>query len=272
MAQQFDLVVIGTGVAGAPVATACRQAGWEVALVDDYPYGGTCALRGCDPKKVLVGCGRCGGLARRMAGKGIEPGGVRIDWPALIRFKDSFTTPRPAARRAGSEQAGIACFDGHARFVRPTMLRVGDEELEGRHVVIATGAKPMSLGIAGEEHITISDDFFDLEVLPERVLFIGGATFRWSLPRRRSGRCSGDGAPPQRAPAAGLRRRPCGSAHRLLAVTWLDIPTGYCRLRHRRAGWRASRSGYHARRCAHVRDRPGCAWRWASAQCGQYGP
>ena len=174
MAQQFDLVVIGTGVAGAPVATACRQAGWEVALVDDHPYGGTCALRGCDPKKVLVGAADAVDWARRMAGKGIEPGGVRIDWPALIQFKDSFTTPRPAARRVGFEQAGIACFDGHARFVRPTVLRVGDDELEGRHVVIATGAKPMPLGIGGEEHITISDDFFDLDVLPARVLFIGG--------------------------------------------------------------------------------------------------
>ena len=174
MTQQFDLVVIGTGVAGAPVATACRQAGWEVALVDDHPYGGTCALRGCDPKKVLVGAADAVDWARRMAGKGIEPGGVRIDWPALIRFKDSFTTPRPVARRAGFEQAGIACFDGHARFVGPTKLQVGDEELESRHIVIATGAKPMRLGIDGEEHITISDDFFDLAVLPERVLFIGG--------------------------------------------------------------------------------------------------
>ena len=75
MAQQFDLVVIGTGVAGAPVATACREAGWEVALVDDHSYGGTCALRGCDPKKVLVGAADAVDWARRMAGRGIEPGG-----------------------------------------------------------------------------------------------------------------------------------------------------------------------------------------------------
>ena len=174
MAQQFDLVVIGTGVAGSPIATACRRAGWEVAIVDDHPYGGTCALRGCDPKKLLVSAADAVDWARRMAGNGIEPGDVRIDWPALIRFKDSFIKPRPAARRAGYEQAGIACFDGHARFVRPNALQVGDEELEGRHVVIASGAKPMPLGFAGEEHVTLSDDFFDLAALPERVLFIGG--------------------------------------------------------------------------------------------------
>jgi glutathione reductase (NADPH) len=55
MHSSFDLVVIGTGEAGATAAVQCRAAGWQVAIVDSRPYGGTCGLRGCDPKKVLVG-------------------------------------------------------------------------------------------------------------------------------------------------------------------------------------------------------------------------
>ena len=55
MPESLDLVVIGTGAGGSSPASRCREAGWRVAVVDDQPYGGTCALRGCDPKKVLVG-------------------------------------------------------------------------------------------------------------------------------------------------------------------------------------------------------------------------
>jgi glutathione reductase (NADPH) len=53
--KKFDLVAIGTGAAASAVASLCRSAGWQVAIVDSRPFGGTCALRGCDPKKVLVG-------------------------------------------------------------------------------------------------------------------------------------------------------------------------------------------------------------------------
>ena len=87
MAQQFDLVCIGTGSAASTVASQCRAAGWSVAIIDKRPFGGTCALRGCDPKKVLVGAADVVDWARRMQGKGLGDDGVRIDWPELMRFK-----------------------------------------------------------------------------------------------------------------------------------------------------------------------------------------
>ncbi len=59
-AERFDLIVIGTGSGGSAPAYRCREAGWRVAVLDDLPYGGTCALRGCDPKKVLVGAAELG--------------------------------------------------------------------------------------------------------------------------------------------------------------------------------------------------------------------
>src|SRR6266487_7103013 len=71
MERQFDLVVIGTGAAGSAAAYKCRKAGWDVAITDSRPFGGTCALRGCDPKKVLVGAATLIDWVRRMDGKGI---------------------------------------------------------------------------------------------------------------------------------------------------------------------------------------------------------
>jgi glutathione reductase (NADPH) len=110
-----------------------------VAVVESKPFGGTCALRGCDPKKVLVGAAEVVDWARRMKGKGIEVEKLQIDWPELVRFKRSFTEPVPQRREEGFAKAGIVAFHGRARFLDRTTLRVGEETLEGRHVVIATG-------------------------------------------------------------------------------------------------------------------------------------
>ena len=82
MPHNFDLIVIGTGAAGSTVAFKCQSAGWHVAIIDSRPFGGTCALRGCDPKKVLVGAAELRDWTCRMDGKGIASDGAAIDWPA----------------------------------------------------------------------------------------------------------------------------------------------------------------------------------------------
>jgi glutathione reductase (NADPH) len=174
MAREFDLIVIGTGAAGASAAYECRSAGWNVAIIDSRPFGGTCALRGCDPKKVLVGATEVIERARQMAGKGVCGAGVTIEWPALMQFKRSFTQPVPADREQRFSKAGIAVFHGRARFTDKTTLQVGDETLIGRFVLIAAGARPATMGIEGEEHLIKSDEFLELDVLPGRILFVGG--------------------------------------------------------------------------------------------------
>jgi glutathione reductase (NADPH) len=174
MTKKFDLVAIGTGSGASAVASRCRAAGWQVAIVDSRPFGGTCALRGCDPKKVLVGAAEVIDWARRMNGKGVRAEHLRIDWPELMRFKRSFTEPVPKRREEGFAKAGIAAFHGRARFVRPNAVQVGDDVLEGRYVVIVTGQKPADLKICGTEHLTTSDQFLELDDLPKRNLFIGG--------------------------------------------------------------------------------------------------
>jgi glutathione reductase (NADPH) len=174
MTRQFDLIVIGTGSAASTVALHCREAGWRVAIVDSRPFGGTCALRGCDPKKVLVGAAEAVDWARRMQGKGIQATKLQIDWSELMRFKRSFTEPAPQRREDEFAKAGITGFHGQARFTGRTAIEVGDETLEARHVVIATGKVPIDLEIPGTEHLTTSDQFLDLDELPRRILFVGG--------------------------------------------------------------------------------------------------
>jgi glutathione reductase (NADPH) len=177
----FDLVVIGTGSAASTAASRCRAAGWSVAIIDSRPFGGTCALRGCDPKKVLVGAADVVDWIHRMEGKGIQSGGARIDWLELMRFKRSFTDPVPQQREAGFRKAGIETFDGRARFVGPTTVQVDNDRLEGRHVLIATGAKPVDLGISGQELLTISDQFLEIDRLPDEIVFVGGGFISFEL-------------------------------------------------------------------------------------------
>src|SRR5260370_37118619 len=174
MPEKFDLVVIGTGSGASAVAHRCRAAEWRVAIVDSRPFGGTCALRGCDPKKVLVGAAEVIDWARRMKGKGVRADQLRIDWQELMRFKSSFTETVPKRREDGFAKADIAAFHGRARFVGSDAVQVGDDVLEGRYVVIATGQTPADLKIPGTEHLTTSEAFLELDELPKRILFIGG--------------------------------------------------------------------------------------------------
>jgi glutathione reductase (NADPH) len=171
--SDFDLVVVGTGSSGTTVASKCAEAGWRVAIVDERPYGGTCLLRGCDPKKVLVGVAELIDWSRRMQGSGAA-GALRIDWGELMAFKRSFTDPVPEERESSLRQAGVETCHGGARFTDRTTIAVGPESLRARYVVLATGAKPAALNLPGEEHLVDSTGFLDLPRLPERVAFIGG--------------------------------------------------------------------------------------------------
>ncbi len=172
--RQLDLLVIGAGTGGQLVARMCAKAGWRVAIVDALPYGGTCALRGCDPKKMLVGVTEALDWARRMRGRGLHAADLRIDWGELMAFKRTFTDPVPERTEAALEASGVETLHGTARFVGPGEVEVDGRRLEPRHVHIATGARPATLGFAGEELVTTSTGFLELEQLPERIAFIGG--------------------------------------------------------------------------------------------------
>ena len=174
MTTTFDVIVLGTGSAAQNVAYTCRASGWSVAVIDSRPFGGTCQLRGCDPKKVLVGVAELVDWSRRMQGQGVSVPGLSLNWPDLIRFKRTFTDPVPEGTERSFAEAGITMRHGRAHFIDRTAVQVGDETLVGRHVVIATGARHAPLGIPGEEYLTTSTQFMELDHLPPRIVFVGG--------------------------------------------------------------------------------------------------
>ena len=171
--KKYDLVVIGTGAAGATAAYEVKAAGWKVAVIDNRPFGGTCALRGCDPKKILVGAAEIIDRSSSMNGKGILHKD-KINWSQLMKVKNTFTGPIPKNREKDYVKAGINTFHGTASFINKNTLKIGNKNLEAKYVVIATGAKPLKLNIPGEKHIITSDDFLEMKKLPKNITLIGG--------------------------------------------------------------------------------------------------
>jgi glutathione reductase (NADPH) len=167
MTKKFDLVAIGTSSAASAVASRCRAAGWNVAIVDSRPFGGTCSLRRCDPKKILVGAAEAFDWAHQMKGMGIRAENLRINWQELMRFKRSFTASVSERTEKALTKAGTAGFHGRARFIGPSAVQVGNEVLEARYFVVAVGQKPADLRIPGTKHLTISDQFLDLDAFPK---------------------------------------------------------------------------------------------------------
>ena len=157
---------------GFSVAQRCRFAGWNVAIVDSRPYGGTCALRGCDPKKVLVGAAEAVHAARRLVRKGVGGESVAVHWSDLAQFKRTFTDPVAERSEQGLAKA-IETMHGRARFVGRNTIRVGERVIEARHIHIATGAMPAKLPIAGEDLLTSSEQFLEVTELPRRIAFLG---------------------------------------------------------------------------------------------------
>jgi glutathione reductase (NADPH) len=171
--DSYDLIVIGTGTAAQVTAARVRRAGGSVAVIDHRPFGGTCALRGCDPKKMLVSGAETVDWARRMHRRGVV-GEVRINWKELIAFKRTFTDPVPKKREESFAKQGIDAFHGMARFDSPDTVLAEGRALKGRNIVIAAGARPVPLDFPGAEHAITSDAFMELEDLPKRIVMVGG--------------------------------------------------------------------------------------------------
>ena len=131
-------------------------------------------MRGCDPKKVLVGAAEVIDWNGRMRENGTRAEQVRIEWPRLMQFKRSIIKDVPRNREEGFSKSGIATFHGRAHFVESAAVQVGNDVLEAANVVVAAGSRPADLKMAGGEHAVTSEQFLELESLPGRILFIGG--------------------------------------------------------------------------------------------------
>ena len=174
MTDTYDLVAIGAGMAGINAANKCGAAGWRVAIVDELPYGGTCALRGCDPKKILRRGAEIVDAAHLLEGRGIDPQGLAIDWSDLMGHKRGFTDPVPDNMERSLTDNGVETLHGTATFTGPRELEVDGRALRAERFLLATGARPRPLDFAGAEHLVDSTDFLELDALPDRVVFVGG--------------------------------------------------------------------------------------------------
>ena len=176
----FDLLVLGTGTAGSHIAKACREAGWTAAIVDRRPFGGTCALRGCEPKKLFWTLANTLDQARRLAPVGLG-GELVVDWAALQGFKRGFTAAVPGKTEDEFRVRGIEAIQGDARFIAPDAVEVEGRRLTARNIVIATGARPLPLPIDGASLLATSEDFLALERLPRRLTLVGGGYIAFEL-------------------------------------------------------------------------------------------
>ncbi len=172
--KEYDLIVLGTGGAGYQVAMSTKAAGWNVAVVNDGLFGGTCSVRGCIPKKVLAGTAEIADINRRLGEIGIVKEQAVMSWQELIKFKRTFTEPVPPETERALKDAGIDVFTASPRFIGNLQLEVDGQQLLGKKVHIAVGSKPAKLPIAGFEHLITSDDFLEHHELPRRVIFAGG--------------------------------------------------------------------------------------------------
>ncbi len=177
--QKYDVIVIGTG-SGSSVAKRCAAAGKKTAIIDCQPFGGTCALRGCDPKKVLVGLAEVLAYHEQLRGKGIATPAAS-SWKDLIRFKKSFTEPKIPKTIAVLEQAGVAIYPGRAKFIAENTIEVNKNILYAEKFVIANGAAPAKLSIPGENLLIDSTAFLEREEMPKEILFVGGGYIAFEL-------------------------------------------------------------------------------------------
>jgi len=170
--KEYDVFVIGTGTAGKSVAYECAAEGMKVAIADNREFGGTCALHGCDPKKVLAGITEAIQRTEDLKGKGIVAV-PEISWEDLQKFKNTFTDPVPFYTEKKLKKARIEIYHQSPEFIDENTLLVEGKTVKTKKIVIATGQKPMELNIPGREHLLVSDDFLELPELPESIIFAG---------------------------------------------------------------------------------------------------
>ncbi len=176
MTFDYDLFVIGGGSGGVRAARlAASEGGARVGLAEEYRMGGTCVIRGCVPKKLMV---FASGFAPAMADArayGWQVTTGAFDWPAFRARMDAELDRLEAAYRGNLDKAGVEIFDTRAVLEDAHTVRLADgARLTAKHVLIATGGAPFVPEMQGGQHVITSNDVFKLDTLPDRILIVGG--------------------------------------------------------------------------------------------------
>jgi pyruvate/2-oxoglutarate dehydrogenase complex dihydrolipoamide dehydrogenase (E3) component len=173
-----DLIIIGTGQAGVPLATRLAATGTRVLIVERGAPGGTCVNTGCTPTKTMVASARAAHVARTAGRFGVHVTGVEVDFAAVVARKDAVVARWRAGieRRLGPETKNLRFVRGHARFVGPRAIEVNGERHEAARLVVNVGARAATPDIPGLDAIPWLDSsrLLDLGELPAHLVVIGG--------------------------------------------------------------------------------------------------
>jgi pyruvate/2-oxoglutarate dehydrogenase complex dihydrolipoamide dehydrogenase (E3) component len=173
----YDAIVIGSGQAGNPLSQKLADRGWSVALIEQDHLGGTCINTGCTPTKTMVASAQIAHYARNASRWGVKVGEVSVDLPGIVARKDRTVSQwRSGIERKIGERKTLRLVHGHARFVGPHEIRVGDETLSSERIFIDTGARPDVPTVDGLEQVEFLNNasIMQLKQLPEHLLVLGG--------------------------------------------------------------------------------------------------
>ena len=175
MAFDYDLFVIGGGSGGVRAARVAAQGSAKVALAEEDRYGGTCVIRGCVPKKLMVFASEYPELMHEAQAYGwtVDAGG--FDWPAFKTKLHAELDRLEGVYRGILRNNGVESFDARARLTDAhTVTLSTGESFTAKHILVATGGRPVKPDLPGAEHAITSNDIFHLEELPKSILIIGG--------------------------------------------------------------------------------------------------
>jgi len=175
MTFDYDLFVIGGGSGGVRAARMAAQGGARVALAEESRYGGTCVIRGCVPKKLMVFASEYpSAMAEAQAyGWTVHAGG--FDWDRFKTKLHAELDRLEGVYRGNLHKAGVETFDTRARLADPhTVVLADGTRLRAKHILIATGGWPVKPDLPGAEHAITSNEIFHLDHLPRSILIVGG--------------------------------------------------------------------------------------------------
>jgi glutathione reductase (NADPH) len=172
----LDLFVIGGGSGGVRAGRVAAESGAKVGLAEEYRMGGTCVIRGCVPKKLMVFASGYAGAMQDAAAYGWQIEAGAFEWARFRKALDAELDRLEAIYRANLARPGTRIFDARATLVDPHRVRLSTGEvLSARHILIATGGRPVVPDtVPGHELAITSNEIFRLDRLPRRVLIVGG--------------------------------------------------------------------------------------------------
>jgi pyruvate/2-oxoglutarate dehydrogenase complex dihydrolipoamide dehydrogenase (E3) component len=175
--MKFDAIIVGSGQAGNPLAYRLADLGWSVALIEKKNLGGTCINVGCTPTKTMVHRGQVAHYARNAARWGVNASSVSVDLTKIVTQKDEIVLSfRGGLQKQVDKRANLRFYRGHASFVGPHQLRVGDDLLESEKIFIDIGGRPSNPAIPGLDSVPYltNENAMQLTSVPKHLLILGG--------------------------------------------------------------------------------------------------